>query len=118
MSTPPLLAPIPLADAELNLLQPLVYQECGMFFDERRIHFLRDRVQRRLKVCQADSFYSYYRLLTSREGKTELTALLDNLIVNETSFFRAKPQLELFQKTILEQILNRKQANRDWTLRE
>jgi chemotaxis protein methyltransferase CheR len=74
-------------------------------------------VQRRLKVCQADSFYSYYRLLTSREGKTELTALLDNLIVNETSFFRAKPQLELFQKTILEQILNKKQANRDWSLR-
>jgi chemotaxis protein methyltransferase CheR len=88
-----------------------------MFFDERRIHFLRDRVQRRLKVCQADSFYSYYRLLTSRDGKTELTALLENLTVNETSFFRAKPQLELFQKTILEQILTRKQANCDWSLR-
>ncbi len=40
-----------------------------MFFDERRMHFLRDRVQRRLKVCQLDSFYSYYRLFTSREGK-------------------------------------------------
>ena len=49
-----------------------------MFFDERRIHFLRDRVKRRLKVCQADSFYSYYRLLTSREGKKELTALLEH----------------------------------------
>ena len=77
-----------------------------MFFDDRRIHFLRDRLQRRLKACNSDSFYSYYRLLTSREGKTELTALLENLTVNETSFFRAKPQLELFQKTILEQILN------------
>jgi chemotaxis protein methyltransferase CheR len=117
MSTPTLLSPISPTDAEIKLLQTLVYQECGMFFDERRIHFLRDRVQRRLKVCQADSFYSYYRLLTSREGKTELTALLENLTVNETSFFRAKPQLELFQKTILEQVLNRKHANRDWSLR-
>jgi chemotaxis protein methyltransferase CheR len=117
MSTPTILAPISLTDAELKLLQTLVYQECGMFFDERRIHFLRDRVHRRLKACQADSFYSYYRLLTSREGKTELTALLENLTINETSFFRAKPQLELFQKTILEEILNRKQANRDWSVR-
>src|ERR1700758_703546 len=117
MSTPSVLAPISLTDAELKLLQTLVYQECGMFFDERRIHFLRDRVQRRLKACQADSFYSYYRLLTSREGKPELTALLENLTVNETSFFRTKPQLELFQKTILEQVLNKKQANRDFTLR-
>ena len=62
-------------------------------------------MQRRLKVCQVDSFYGYYRLLTSREGKNELIALLDNLIVNETSFFRARPQLDLFQKTILEEVL-------------
>ena len=60
---------VPLTDPELKLLQTLVYQECGMFFDERRTHFLRDRLQRRLKACQMDSFYSYYRLLTSREGK-------------------------------------------------
>src|SRR5258706_7005083 len=55
MSTTTLLTPIPLTDAELKLLQTLVYQECGMFFDERRIHFLRDRVQRRLKACQIDT---------------------------------------------------------------
>lgn len=88
-----------------------------MYFDERRTHFLRDRLQRRLKACQIDSFYSYYRLLTSREGKPELASLLENLTVNETSFYRNKPQLDLFQKTILEDLLRRKQERRDWTLR-
>src|SRR5579884_4113661 len=112
-----LTAQIQLTEAELKLLQTLVYQECGMFFDERRSHFLKDRLQRRLKACQLDSFYSYYRLLTSREGKAELAALLENLTVNETSFFRNKPQLELFQKTILEQMLHHKQERRDWTLK-
>ena len=108
---------IPLTDAELKLLQTLIYQECGMHFDERRTHFLRDRLQRRLKACGLDSFYAYYRLLTSREGKHELNALLENLTVNETSFFRVKPQLELFQKTVLEDLLHRKQERRDWNLR-
>jgi chemotaxis protein methyltransferase CheR len=108
---------IQLSDAELKLLQTLVYQECGMYFDERRTHFLQDRLQRRLKVCQLDSFYSYYRLLTSREGKSELSALLENLTINETSFFRNKPQLDLFHKVILEDVLHRKQERRDWTLR-
>jgi chemotaxis protein methyltransferase CheR len=112
-----LTAQITLTDAELKLLQTLVYQECGMYFDERRTHFLRDRLQRRLKTCNVDSFYAYYRLLTSREGKQELTALLENLTVNETSFFRIKPQLELFQKTTLEDLLRRKQERRDWSLR-
>src|SRR5579862_5519146 len=108
---------VQLTDAELKLLQTLVYQECGMYFDERRTHFLRDRLQRRLKACNLDSFYSYYRLLTSREGKQELTALLQNLTVNETSFFRIRPQLELFQKVILEQTLHKKQERRDWSIR-
>ncbi len=109
--------PVQLTEPELKLLQTLIYQECGMYFDERRVHFLQDRLQRRLKSCQLDSFYSYYRLLTSHDGRTELRALLENLTVNETSFFRNKPQLELFQKQILEEMLHHKQDRRDWTLR-
>jgi len=30
-------AQVQLTEAELKLLQTLVYQECGMFFDERRL---------------------------------------------------------------------------------
>ena len=108
---------IELTQPELKLLQSLIYQECGMYFDERRAHFLHDRLQRRLRACGMDTFYNYYRLLTSRDGKAEFAALLEHLTVNETSFFRNKPQLELFQKVILEKALQHKQARRDWTLR-
>ena len=104
-------------EAELKLLQALVYQECGMHFDERRAHFLQDRLQRRLRECQLDSFYSYYRLLISDAGKQELAQLLENLTVNETSFFRNKAQLDLFHKYILDDLLHRKQERRDFTLR-
>jgi chemotaxis protein methyltransferase CheR len=115
MSSP---APAPaLTEAELKLLQALVYQECGMHFDERRTHFLQDRLLRRLKECQLDSFYSYYRLLISHEGKNELAQLLENLTVNETSFFRNKAQLELFHKYVLEELFHQKQQRRDYTLR-
>ncbi len=106
-----------LTEPELKLLQTLVYQECGMYFDERRVHFLRDRLQRRLKATGIDSFYNYYRLLTSHDGKNELKELLENLTVNETSFFRNKPQLDLFQKNTLEAILSKKQQRRDFSLR-
>src|SRR5512147_1845630 len=91
---------IAITDPELKLLQTLVYQECGMYFDERRAHFLQDRLQRRLKATALDSFYSYYRLLTSHEGKAELNSLLD-----------------LFQKTVFEDLLHWKQERRDWNIR-
>lgn len=115
MATPTI--QIQITDAEYKLLQTLVYQECGMYFDERRAHFLQDRLQRRLKICGLDTFYAYYRLLTSHQGRRELSALVENLTVNETSFFRNKPQLDLFQKKVLEELLHRKQERRDWTLR-
>ncbi len=88
-----------------------------MHFDERRAHFLQDRLQRRLKECHLDSFYSYYRLLISQQGKQELSRLLENLTVNETSFFRNKAQLDLFHKLILNEILRAKQARGDHFLR-
>ena len=43
---------------------------------------------------QLDSFYSYYRLLISEQGRNELACLLENLTINETSFFRNKAQME------------------------
>ena len=103
--------------SELKLLQALVYQECGMYFDERRTHFLEDRLQRRLKERQLDSFYSYYRLLISDQGKDELSHLLEDLTVNETSFFRNKAQLDLFHKYVLEDLLRQKHETRQYSLK-
>jgi chemotaxis protein methyltransferase CheR len=108
---------IQLSEAEMRLLQALVYQECGMYFDARRTHFLEDRLQRRLRECRMDSFYSYYRLLISAAGREELMSLLQNLTVNETSFFRNKAQLDLFHKQILEEIIRYKQQKGDCTIR-
>jgi chemotaxis protein methyltransferase CheR len=88
-----------------------------MYFDARRTHFLQDRLQRRLRETRMDSFYSYYRLLISAEGRQELTNLLENLTINETSFFRNKAQLDLFHKHILEEIIRGKQQQGNFQIR-
>src|ERR1700756_4115032 len=115
MSSPALA--IQLSESEMRLLQALVYQECGMYFDARRTHFLQDRLQRRLRECHMDSFYSYYRLLISPNGREELTNLLQNLTINETSFFRIKAQLDLFHKQILDEIIRGKQQQNNFQIR-
>jgi chemotaxis protein methyltransferase CheR len=115
MSSPALA--VQFGESELRLLQALVYEECGMYFDARRAHFLQDRLQRRLRECRVDSFYSYYRLLISAEGKQELACLLENLTVNETSFFRNKAQLDLFHKHLLDEVIRHKQEKRDHQIR-
>ena len=115
MSTPALAMHV--SDAELKLLQAVVYQECGMHFDARRAHFLQDRLQRRLKECRLDSFYSYYRLLVSDEGRQELSKLLEDLTINETSFFRNKAQIDLLHLHILPEVLRQKKESGEYLLR-
>jgi chemotaxis protein methyltransferase CheR len=115
MSSPALA--VQLSEAEMRLLQALVYQECGMYFDARRTHFLQDRLQRRLRECRLDSFYSYYRLLISAEGREELSRLLQDLTVNETSFFRNKAQMDLFHKHVLNEIIRHKEHSRNYQIR-
>ena len=110
-------APAQLTEGELKLLQTLIYRECGMHFDERRTTFLKDRLQRRLKESQIGSFYRYYQHLNTEQGKEELALLLENLTVNETSFFRNRAQLDFFQKHILEDLLRRKMAAKDYSIR-
>src|SRR5436309_6377893 len=95
----------------------MVNHQYEMYIDARRTHFLQDQLQRRLSECRMDSFYNYYRLLISAEGKQELAQLLENLTVNETSFFRNKAQLDLFLKSILDDIIRQKQAAGDHYLR-
>jgi chemotaxis protein methyltransferase CheR len=106
-----------LSGPELKLLQSLFFQECGVYYDESCIPFLQERVRGRLLARGLDSFYNYYRLLTSSEGKQELAALLENVTWRESGFFHNKPQLALFQKVILEELLRRKHSRRDWTLK-
>jgi chemotaxis protein methyltransferase CheR len=108
---------VELSGSDLKLLQSLMFQECGVFYDESCIPFLQDRVRGRLQARGIDTFYNYYRLLTSPEGKQELSALLENVTLRESGFFDNKPQLDLFQKVILEELLRRKHSRRDWTLR-
>ena len=110
-------AQLELSGAELKLLQSLLFQECGVYYDESCIPFLQERVRGRLQSRGFDNFYSYYRLLTSAEGKQELSALLENVTLRESGFFHNKPQLDLFQNVILEELLRRKHSRRDWTLK-
>lgn len=108
---------VDLSGAELKLLQSLLFQECGVYCDDLSFPLLEARAKGRLRDRGLDSFYSYYRLLTSGEGKQELAALLENATLRKSSFFHDKPQLELFQKVILEELLRRKHTRRDWRLK-
>lgn len=92
-----------LTDEEFRLFRNLIYNESGMYLKENKKDFLEHRLSKRMTVMKAASPYWYYRLITE-EKKSELLILLDILTVNETSFFRNGPQIDLFKKVILPEL--------------
>lgn len=93
-----------LTDEEFRLFRNLVYEEAGIYLKEARKEFLENRLLKRMGATGISSPYWYYKFVTETK-KAELLILLDLLTVNETSFFRNGPQMELFGNVILPDVL-------------
>lgn len=107
-----MIAPAQITDDEFRLFRDFIHEECGLFFADNKIAFLASRIGKRLAVTSIGSFYRYYRYLKQRgmEHEEELLQLLDELTINETSFFRNRPQFDVLEQLVLPELIERKNA--------
>lgn len=107
-----------MTDEEYRLLRNLVYDECGIWLKDEKKSFLMNRALRRMNALNVASYYRYFKILTDRKDREhELLTFLDTLTINETSFFRNKPQMDVFSEIVLPEIISRKRAQKDMTLK-
>jgi len=98
-----------LSDDEFKLFSSLVYNESGLIIKEAKKEFLQARLQKRLQANNLTSYYRYYKFVTDKtQGHRELLDLVDSLTINETSFFRNRPQFDLFANIIIPSLLKKK----------
>lgn len=98
-----------LSDGEFRLFKDLIYEECGISLSVEKRSFLESRLKRRLDELGITSGYEYYRVITGPLGRSqELPALLDSLMICETSFFRNLPQFDLLREVVLPEITAKK----------
>ncbi|MEE9523940.1 MAG: protein-glutamate O-methyltransferase CheR [Thermodesulfovibrionales bacterium] len=97
-----------MTEAEFKLFRDLVYAESGMYLRSGKKEFLENRIVKRMSAVNVTTSYWYYRFIKDGD-KAELINLLDLLTINETSFFRNKPQIELLRKKILPEVIEKKE---------
>jgi len=94
-----------LTDDEFKLFSQLIYNESGIAIKEAKKEFLLARLRKRLQLNQLDSFYRYYKFVTDKAGgQRELLDLLDSLTINETSFFRNRPQFDILASLVIPEL--------------
>jgi chemotaxis protein methyltransferase CheR len=92
-------------DPELVRIRDLVYQVAGIFHPDTKLRLLLDRCTRRMKQVRASTLREYFEHLTVRATRqTELIALLNEITIGETCFFRNQPQLDAVRNIILPKI--------------
>jgi chemotaxis protein methyltransferase CheR len=105
-------------DTTYRLLRELIYQYCGLTFDDNSKYLLEKRLSNRLVKHQIDNFHGYYHfLMYDRKRDEELKDIIDILTINETYFFREDRQLKAFSEEILPELKEKKMTERSRSLR-
>jgi len=103
---PPALALDGPPDPELVRIRDLIYQVAGIFHPDNKLRLLLDRCGRRMKELKAYTLHDYFECLTIKPMRqTELVALLNEITIGETCFFRNQPQLDALRQIVIPRIL-------------
>jgi chemotaxis protein methyltransferase CheR len=96
-------------DADLIRIRDLVYETAGIFHPDSKLRLLQDRCGRRMKELKTATFREYLEHLTVKPSRqAELIALLNEITIGETFFFRNQPQLDAFQQIVIPKIIEAK----------
>lgn len=104
--------PLCFADEEFQQIRDFIYGQCGIYFPDNRKYLLENRLANRIKQLNLRGFGEYlFYLKYDNRGGQELARLFEVITTNETSFFRNKQQLRVFQEKILPAVLEKNKTS-------
>jgi chemotaxis protein methyltransferase CheR len=93
-------------DPELIRIRDMIYLTAGIFHPDNKLRLLQDRCGRRMKELKVQTLREYSECLTLRPNRqAELVALLNEITIGETSFFRNQPQLDALRRIVIPKLL-------------
>lgn len=96
----------------LSTISDVIYKKSGVIFGESKRMMIEQRINQRKQAIGINSTEKYLSRLISREdGDHELKTLLDAVLINETTFFRNKPQMALMETQIFPNIIRKRIAS-------
>ena len=94
--------PIPaITDAEFARFRALIRKETGIHLKEHKRHLLVARLAQRLRELGLRSFSAYYEHLTGDRSGREMSAFINRVTTNKTSFFREPHHFEFLRDRLI-----------------
>jgi len=96
-----------LSDRDLKAIAELVYAKSGITLHSGKRALVMARLQKRVRLGGFGSFAQYLRHVENDRSGDELTALLDAIATNHTSFFREAQHFEFLRDVVLPPLAGR-----------
>lgn len=112
-AVPSIISKIPLmSEPTFKTLREFIYTLTGIYFQDNKKYLLESRISKRLqalRLAQYEDYLQYIKFGARKEDEKKF--LYDAITINETYFFRNEPQFEIFEKTLVPEIMKLKGAN-------
>jgi chemotaxis protein methyltransferase CheR len=93
-------------------LRNIIYDKTGLFYESKKIYFVKKRLEKRMKELNITDTGDYYNFLKfGDKNGTEMQRLINLMTTNETYFFREENQLSAFVEQCLPEVLNSKRKS-------
>lgn len=104
---------VAMTSAEFKELADIIYKRSGIHFPENKRYVLESRLGHRLAELNVDSYGQYAALLSMGPyQQDEFQEMFNRITINETSFFRNEPQLDVFEMQILPKLLEKRASTK------
>lgn len=108
---------VPMSLDEFRLLRDLIYDYCGIYYQDDAKFILHRRLLPRLAVHRLPDFSEYYGYLRyDPRRREELDEVIERITTNETYFFREDYQLDALRLEILPEVAEAKRRGKHLTV--
>src|SRR5580704_17801247 len=94
-----------LSDPEFAVVASLLHDAAGLAFDDTRRDSLSFCIAERMRATRSSDVTSYLQMLSGPTGGAERQALINEVTIPETHFFRNPPQIRALRKYVLPELL-------------
>ena len=98
-----------LSAREFDQIRRLAYEQFGLELREGKEQLVSARLSKLMRALKLSSFQQYYDYLLADRSGEALTAMIDALTTNHTSFFREPAHFDFLRSTVLPQLQSREQ---------
>jgi chemotaxis protein methyltransferase CheR len=102
---------------EFNKFRELIHNKTGISLGDQKRDLVISRLTKRLRILNIKTFDEYYHYVLKENNNEEITAMINRITTNVTSFFREGHHFRVLRETVLPRLLEKKSANKTRKIR-